>query len=278
MHKFLGSVLFLLCQFSGKAQVNNWKPYGKHRMYFYWGWNRAMYTKSNLSIQGADYDLELHQIAAHDRQTPFNVNKYLRVDYMTIPQNNWRIGYFIKDNLALSFGVDHMKYVMDQNQVVDVEGQISREGKYKGVYDGPTTLTADFLTFEHTDGLNYVHFQIEKYNQFFQTKSGDVVFSGILAGGAGMLFPKTNTKFLDYERNDRFHVSGFGTGASLGLEWLFWKHLAIRGEMKAGYINMPDIVLHKEGIPGKGKQDFAYGEMFVSIAYNFGIHHSSKTK
>jgi hypothetical protein len=99
-----------------------------------------------------------------------------------------------------------------------------------------------------------------------------------LKGGAGILLPKTNAKLLDYERNDQFHVSGFGTGIGLGMEGLFWKHLAVRAEMKGGYINMPDIVLHKEGIAGKGKQEFVFGEMLASVVYNFGFHHQHKIK
>jgi hypothetical protein len=31
---------------------------------------------------------------------------------MTIPQTNFRMGYFISDHYSLAIGVDHMKYVL----------------------------------------------------------------------------------------------------------------------------------------------------------------------
>ncbi len=268
--------LFLLVSFAGFSQTSYFKPYQKGKFYFYWGWNRAMYTKSDLSLKGDDYDLEIKRMEAHDRQTPFSVKEYLKYDHLTVPQNNWRLGYFLKDNLAISFGLDHMKYVMDQDQVAEVKGTITREGQYQGTYDGPQQLTEDFLTFEHTDGLNYVHLELEKYNTFYQSKNGNVILSAILEGGAGILYPKTNAKLLDYERNDRFHLSGWGASAALGLEGVFWKHLGLRFEMKTGYINMPNIILHKEGINGKGKQSFGFGQMNGTIVYHFGIGHKSK--
>jgi hypothetical protein len=40
---------------------------------------------------------------------------------MTIPQTNFRIGYFINDHYSIALGVDHMKYVA-QNQVANITG------------------------------------------------------------------------------------------------------------------------------------------------------------
>jgi hypothetical protein len=41
---------------------------------------------------------------------------------MTIPQTNFRLGYFINDHYS-SYWVDHMKYVL-QNQVANFNGFI----------------------------------------------------------------------------------------------------------------------------------------------------------
>lgn len=271
MKKPILSALFLLCTIAGFSQAKKWNPYARHRIYFFWGWNRAAYTKSDLSIKGDDYQLVLKKIVAHDRQTPFSYHNYLQIDHMTIPQNNWRIGYFIKDGLAISFGTDHMKYVMDQNQIADVVGTITREGPFKGTYNGPTRLTEDFITFEHTDGLNYVNVELEKYHVVSESPDGNWILGCLLAGGAGMLYPKTNAKILDYERNDQFHVSGFGLDLKAGLEAIVFKHFALRFEAKGGYINMPNIVLHKKGINGKGNQDFMFAQCNGSLMFNFGF-------
>ena len=59
--------------------------------------------------------------------------------------------------------------------------------------------------------------------------------------GVGLLYPKTNAKVFSKERHDDFHVSGYGTSIKAGLNVTFFKHFYIQGELKGGYINMPDI-------------------------------------
>lgn len=53
---------------------------------------------------------------ATDRQTPFGMI-YFDPVLFTIPQYNARLGYFFKDNWSISIGMDHMKYVMVQDQM-----------------------------------------------------------------------------------------------------------------------------------------------------------------
>jgi hypothetical protein len=246
-------------------------PARKGKMFFIWGWNRAAYTKSTLQMKGADYDLTLHKLKANDRLTPISFHNYLKIDRITIPQTNMRIGYFIKNNMALVLGIDHMKYVMNQDQTAHLEGYINREGVYKKEFNGNQKLTEDFLTFEHTDGLNYINLGIEMYKTLFFSRNKKTSIDFIYGGNAGLMIPKTNVRFLDYERTDRFHVSGFGVQAKTAIQATFFKKLLVRLEGSVGFIDMPNIVLHKTGIQGKGKQNFAYTQLNWEIGYQFSI-------
>lgn len=275
-----GRVLIVLLFIANAAafgqQVNHYNPIKKGQFFVYWGWNREFYTNSNITLKGADYDIRLSNVRAKDKPTIFSYHNYFQPNRVTIPQTNFRLGYFIKPGLALGFGVDHMKYVMVQDQTVNVKGYIARPGLYGGSYDRPTKLTTDFLTFEHTDGLNYLHLTLDKYHELYHSKSEDLILNGYWGGGAGILLPKTNVKFLDYERNDRFHVSGFGLNAAAGLQGVFFRHFIMRLEAKGGYINMPDIILHKKGIVGRGKQHFFFGEAFWAFGATYNLHRKRK--
>ena len=241
------------------------------RLFISWGWNRAAYGKSTISFKGADYDFTLYHLTAHDRPTRISYHNYLKFSRLTIPQTNLRISYFIKDNLAISFGDDHMKYVMDNDQTVTMKGNITRPGAFEGVYDGPKKITRDFLLYEHTDGLNFLNVELEKYKDLFRSKSNRVIVSWFYGGGAGVLFPKTNVTLLDYERNDRFHVSGFGISAKAGLMINLFKHIHVKLEDKLGYVNLPDVILHKKGIPGRAHQSFVFEEFYGTIGANFRL-------
>ena len=165
---------------------------------------------------------------------------------MTIPQTNFRMGYFINDHYNISLGIDHMKYVMLQNKTVTYSGNYPNAESYNENPNGnQLTLDESFLTFEHTDGLNYINTEITRVDDFshvLKLPNIDKFQINTLGGiGIGLLFPKTNATVLSKERHDDFHVSGYGASAKVGLNFTFYKHFFIQTELKGGFINMNDI-------------------------------------
>lgn len=239
----------------------------KGQMFVFWGWNRAGFTHSDIRFKGADYDFTLENVVAHDRPSALSLD-YINPGTVSIPQFNFRLGYFIKDNLALVIAQDHMKYVMDQDQVADFKGHISDPVYAAMVQNGKVNLADEqFLTFEHTDGLNYINLGLEKYQPLLRKEKTDIVWS--YGGGVGMMMPKSNVKLFGNERSDRFHVAGFGADARTNINVIFWKHWMARVEGKIGYINMPDIKTTLNNKPDKASQDFFFGQVNFGIGYIF---------
>jgi hypothetical protein len=236
----LGFITFI-CSLNAQTELSR-----KGNWYMYWGWNQAKYTQSNIRFHGDNYDFTLQNVVATDRQTPFDVKVYFKLNTITIPQVNYKIGYFLTDKYDVSFGVDHMKYVMRQNQTVKINGSIQKSGSpYDGKYVGENiVLTEDFLTFEHTDGLNYLNFEVNRYDKLLDltkiklNKIGINLTEGI---SVGALMPRTNTKLLKNNRYDQYHFAGYGVGAKLGIQVTLGAHFFLQSDMKSGFINMPDI-------------------------------------
>ena len=274
-------LLIVICLFANLAFSQKPASYStgeKGRIYILWGWNRAAFTRSNISFRGNDYDFRLKRVIAHDRPTPVSYNNYLKIDRLTIPQTNFRLGYFVRKDLAISFGFDHMKYVMDQNQVVKMTGNIKKDGPFKGDYNGDKKLTEDFLIFEHTDGLNYINVEGEKYFNLYQSNNNKCIIDAFFGAGAGILMPRTDVKLLNYERNDEFHIAGFGLNTKMGIQATFFKHLVLKFENKYGYINMPDILLHKKGTAGRAKQAFFFAAFDGMIGGSFSFNHKKSNR
>jgi hypothetical protein len=218
----------------------------KGNLYMYWGWNQARYTDSDIHFQGNNYDFTLENVVARDRQTPFDASVYFGLSTITIPQVNYKIGYFWHDKYDISFGIDHMKYVMRQDQTVKIKGYLQQTGsRFDGTYTGQdVVLSEDFLTFEHTDGLNYLNFEVNRYDKI--TDLGKIKLKGIeinLTEGisVGAMLPKTNTQLLKNKRHDAYHLAGYGVGLKVGLNVTFWRHFFIQSDLKGGFINMPNI-------------------------------------
>lgn len=243
----------------------------KGKIFLFWGWNTAAYSDSDIHFKGNGYDFTLKSVSAHDRITPFTFKDYFAPDSWTIPQTNARIGYFVKDNVAVVLGLDHMKYVMDQNQTVGFEGHISDPTYANMIQPGSAVnLTNEqFLTFEHTDGLNYINVGVEKYQNILNKKGFDIEFA--YGAGVGALFPKSNVKLFGNERSDRFHLAGFGADARASFNAIFANHIMLRLEGKIGYINMPDIKTTLNNKPDKASQDFMFAQANLGIGYIFGF-------
>ena len=245
-------VVLTFCVFSqysfSQETVENPEKYTAHnkgKFYVYWGGNRETFSKSDIRFKGADYDFTLYDVEAHDKPKGWHVD-YINPGRMTIPQTNFRMGYFINDHYNISLGVDHMKYVMSQNKRVDYSGNYPNPGTYnENPIGNQLTLDEQFLTFEHTDGLNYVNTEIARVDdisKLFNLPNTDKFqVNTVGAVGVGLLFPKTNAKVLSKDRHDDFHVSGFGASAKVGLNFTFFKHFFVQTELKGGYINMNDI-------------------------------------
>jgi hypothetical protein len=275
MKRYLLCLLFLFAvvpSFSQEILPNPHKTY-KNQFYLYWGWNRAWYSNSDIHFSGKDYDFSLDDVQAKDRQTEVALDPYLNPSSMTIPQTNFRLGYFFKDNWNISFGVDHMKYVMVQNQDSHISGTIdNHETEYDGTYyDDEIVLTEDFLTFEHTDGLNYVNVEIRRSDNLLDLNRynlGKIDISITEGFGVGGMYPRSNVKLLNKERYDEFHVAGFGLGANVGLNITFWKYFFLQSELKGGYINMPDIRTSPSTID-KASQSFFFTQVNFLFGANF---------
>ncbi len=238
--------------------------------YFSWGWNSANYSNSDIHFKGDDHDFTLYNVQASDRQTPTTgggwYDSYLNPGRITIPQTNLRIGYFITKDFSVEFVVDHMKYVMDANQKVKIDNNISNPNIDNRIVNGEIVLSEDFLQFEHTDGLNYIGIEANYYQSFWQpNKNVDV--SWLVGGGIAVLYPKSNVTLLDRERNDDFYVSGNGYNVKGGIEISFYENFFFRTMIKVGHIDMPKVVTSSVG--DRASQKFDFTEYYGMFGYRF---------
>lgn len=223
--------------------------HNKGKFFVNWGGNRDYYSKSTVNFRGENYNFTLYDLDAHDKPKGWHVD-YVNPARMTIPQTNFRMGYFFSDKYSISLGLDHMKYVMTQFQTANMSGTINLPladagSINNGVYNNtPTFMSEEFLKYEHTDGLNYINTEITRLDdisKIFGWNTDKLQLNTVSGAGFGFLYPKTNTTLLEKARHDDFHVSGYGASIKAGLNLTFFKYFFIQSEIKGGYINMPDI-------------------------------------
>lgn len=281
--KVLGLLSVFLCTIGGvfaqESQVisNEVSINRKGQFHVYWGWNVSWYTDSDITFKGEDYEFTLDDVEAFDRPTPFNAHDYFNPAQITIPQFNFRLGYFFHENYNVSLGFDHMKYVVKPYQTVNMNGEIQNSGTdYDGVYNNvEQAINKDFLRFEHTDGLNYVNLEVRRFDEIYATK--DITFNLTEGFGAGLLIPRTNTTLLGKERYDEVHTSGYGLGAVVGVNVTFFERYFIQSEFKGGYINMQNIRTTQSDVD-EAQQDFFFTQFNVVFGVNINTKRSKRMK
>lgn len=248
--------------------------HNKGKFFISWGGNRETYSKSDITFKGDDYNFTLNNVIAHDKPKGYSID-YINPARMTIPQTNFRMGYFINDHYSIAIGLDHMKYVMDQYKAVNLNGYYPNVGTFGEVLpNNQVLLTEDFLQFEHTDGLNYINSEFSRHDdvsQIFKINNTDKIQLNLTEGfGAGILYPKTNTTLLGKDRHDDFHTSGFGVSLKSGLNITFFKYFYIQGELKGGYINMQDIKTTISNADS-ASQEFFFFERTIAVGGIFKV-------
>ncbi|MCL8009163.1 hypothetical protein M8845_17170 [Gelidibacter japonicus] len=278
----IGALLFLFTFNSysqNSTEPTKYTANNKGKFFVSWGGNRASYSKSDITFKGEDYEFTIKDATAKDKPKGWHID-YVNPARITIPQTNFKIGYFISDKYSLALGMDHMKYVMTRNKNRVVDGYINLPSDdvgsiFNGVYDQQNFMVSEeFLQFEHTDGLNYVYLEFARrddISSIFNIRNTDKFQLNITEGiGAGILYPKTNTTLFDRDRYDEFHISGYGLSIGAGLNLTFFKHFFIQGDLRGGYINMGNIRTTRNPREG-ASQHFYFSERIISIGGIFKV-------
>jgi hypothetical protein len=244
----------------------------KGDFFFSWGYSREWFTKSDIHFTGTDYDFTLSDLKATDRQSPFEWDPYFHLNKLTVPQYNVRIGYFLNDKYSITLGWDHMKYVMVQDQTATINGTIAAiDSNYNGSYTNqPIQLTPEFLTFEHTDGLNYANVELRRFDNVM--KKPKLAINLVTGVGFGVLYPRTNVELMNMGRADQWHLSGYGASMVAGINATFFRHYFMQTELKGGFINMPDVLTTYNNAD-RAQQHFFFSQWNVTFGALFNVLH-----
>jgi hypothetical protein len=241
------------------------------RWYFYWGYNRAIYSTSTLHFNGRRYDFTLHDLVAHDRPTRVTLRNYLHPASIWTPQYNIRIGYRLNACWSVSFGMDHMKYVADAGQATTISGIITEaaSSKYAGQYlHTPITLEPDLLKFEHTDGLNLTTFDVERNFRLLRLPRPAIRIDAHLGLGGIWVATRTDVTMFGQRINNNIHVAGYSLAAKAGLRVLLGKRFFLMAEMKSGYMTLPAVLVHNDA-PEIGDHSFTFLERMAGVGFDF---------
>ncbi len=269
--------LLLMCFASGmNAQVSKHKKKNSTAagtLFFYWGYNRSYYTHSNIRFIGSDYDFKLKNVVAYDRPDKFRANVYFNPSTLTVPQYNGRIGYYLRDKWAISFGVDHYKYVMaDQNNVL-LDGFIAAglDTNWSGNYDDePVVTDINKFHYENTNGCNFLRFELMRSFDLLEFGSKrQVALTGNLGAGLGPVLTFNDLNFAQLHTLATPSLSGYGVGINGSLRLEFFRHFFVSMESGLGLIHLVHVRTRPDDRDQFAKQKFGFSSYFATAGVLF---------
>lgn len=279
-------ILFADCQDSKPTlpRQKSWfdfkNKFYNYRLYFYWGYNRAYFSHSDIHFHGPGYDFTVYDVTARDRPEKFTFKNYFGPSHISIPQFNLRIGFYIKHNVHLSIGYDHMKYVMNQDQLVKMSGVISPSvsSRYAGSFiNADQLLTKDFLRFEHTNGLNLLTMDVEYLLPIYHTKKDWLHIGWNFGIGGLFVITKTEVHVVGFGLDNDFHTAGYCVPFKTGPRIDIWKYFFVAFEMKAGYMHLPKVLIQNNAVD-LADHNFSFIEYYGVLGFSYGFGTTRKPK
>ena len=244
-------------------------PHRRGEFYFSWGYNTEWYTHSNLKIKQPELgnDYAFRNIKGHDHK---GWDEGLFSKALTIPQYNYRIGYFFgnKKDWGIELNFDHTKFIFSDDQVVHIKGTLNNKP-----YDGYATFRAndtpgaDSSSYYYlNNGANFLLFNIVKRWHLAANKKGSVQIDGLSKFGIGPVIPHVQNKFFDQPENQPgFQLGGWNTGVEGALRSTFYKHVYLEFAGKLDYARYSNLKIYK----GTARQAFGTAEIILSLGITF---------
>ncbi|WP_227687078.1 hypothetical protein [Spirosoma arboris] len=238
---------------------------GKQRgsLYFTWGYNRDWYTKSTIHFRNTttdNYDFTFIDAKAHDRP---DMESFYKPNALTIPQYDMNLGYFFNDkrDLGIELSWDHLKYIVTDNQVIHVKGQIRGHQ-----IDKDTLVTPDFVHLQHTNGNNYLMLNLVKRQKLWHSKAFQLSAMGKV--GAGPLISYTISSVLGNNDDGYFHYHGVVAALSGGFKLDILKYFFIQTDLQGAWVDYTNTKL------GADHQGLATHHFYsLQYKYLFGFNY-----
>jgi hypothetical protein len=231
--------------------------------YVTWGYQRDKYSKSDIHFHDRktdNYNFTLENARAKDKP---DYNDILHTP-LTVPQYVFNIGYMFanKPKWGIEFSWDHLKYVVIDNQIMHVHGDIRGQQVDTIMRVAPT-----FVHFEHTNGNNYM--MVSAVRRIPLLNGPHNHLSLLVKAGAGGLVPKTDSHIFGQHNDGPFRLSGFVVGTSTSLRYDMFRYFYLEGSVKGAFADYTGAKVYETG---RAHHSFFSAQFIWAAGINIPFH------
>lgn len=235
----------------------------KHRtgsIYFSWGYNTEWYTRSTVHVSqnalGNNYDLVHVQAVDHQGWNTGITNKAI-----TIPQYNYRLGYYFNDkqDMGIEVNFDHTKYLIKDPQNININGTLGGNP-----VNGHILFTqANGFYYYLNNGANFLLINFMKRFGLYRSPRNNFALDAIGKVGIGPVTPHVQNELFGQTNLPHFQIGGWNTGVETALRATIERYAFIEFSQKLDYARYSHLDVYK----GMARQNFATYELILSIGF-----------
>ncbi|MDF2187654.1 hypothetical protein [Paraflavitalea sp. CAU 1676] len=262
--KYCIAIIGLLSFFttSVTAQEKGYWSFVKNgSFYLSWGYNTEWYTRSTLHVKqpslGNDY--KLVNVRAHDHP---GWDEGLFSKAMTIPQYNYRLGYFFneKQDLAIEINFDHTKYIITDGQQVTVKGNLNGQ-KINGTREFSEKEGSYYYL---NNGANFLLFNLVKKFKLIKPGPANNLKLDLLAkAGVGPVIPHVENSLFGQKNEPGFQIGGWNTGIETAFRLTAFRYAYIEFAQKVDYARYSNLKVYE----GRARQAFGTYELILNLGF-----------
>ena len=264
MNRYIRLITLLLAlgTFTLSVSAQEKKAPRKGEFYFSWGYNTEWFTKSNVKVNQPELanDYQFHQITGHDHK---GWDEGLTHLALTIPQYNYRIGYFFDRIRGLGFELnfDHTKFIIADGQMANVKGRLGG----RQVDTSVLFSHANGFYYYLNNGANFFLFNFVKRWKTYETKDGKFRLDLLGKAGIGPVIPHVQNSLFGQLNEQGFQFGGWNVGVEGTVKATFFKYAFLEYCVKADYARYSGLRVYK----GTASQAFGTFEMILNLGVTF---------
>ncbi|BAV09052.1 hypothetical protein SAMN05421788_101499 [Filimonas lacunae] len=257
----LAVAVMFTAQVQAQSQEKYFQPGKKGEFYGSWGYNKEWYTASSIHVKqpGLNNDFTFVRVQAKDKPG-WDENIFKQA--ISIPQYNYRVGYWFKDNWAFEVNFDHTKYQVKQDQLLHVKGTI--DGKHVDEYRRNDDLANPQLQYQLNNGANFLLFNLVHRKQISNFHQKWFNLSLLLKGGVGVVIPHVQNTIFGQDNDQGFQFGGFCIGGEAAVRATFFKYGYLEFCNKLVGAHYYNLKVYQ----GRAKQTFGCYEMIANIGFS----------
>ena len=224
-----------------------------------WGYNGDHYTKSDLHIEQESIgnDFTLVGVQARDSKPWGNILGHS----LFVPQYNVRGGVFFNEKWGLELALDHMKWIVRQDQAVPMTGTLNGAS-----VNSQVTLTEEVLRYQLNNGANPVFVNAVRRVRLRGERGKTGFISFLAKAGGGLAFPHTeNTLFGQPNEKGFQFFHGWDVDAAAALRVHVFKRLYLEAEDKLVYVRYFGVKVDR----GTAAHSVKANQFIVSLGMSF---------